>query len=601
VPFDPSAVHADPDGMRQAILQFEAILAADPSDIRARWLMNLAHMALGTWPDAIQPELVVPPSVFTSDRDVPAWRNLAPALGLIKPVPSGAAMMEDLDGDSWLDLILGSYDPVEPATVWHNNADGTFCDVTASAGMAWQPGMMGLTQADYDNDGDVDLYLARGAWQGREGAVRGSLLRNDGRGRFDDVTLASGLEAAPGPSQVGMWGDYDRDGWIDLFVAREALVQGTQESAPCSLYRNLGDGRFEDVAPALGLDALGVVKGAAWGDIDNDGDLDLYVSRFGQENLLFVSQAGRGFVERAAEFGVSEPIVSFPTFFFDYDQDGWLDLFVGSFDNELSLDVLGPDFGSSIGQVAADHMGLPSTASQSRLFRNTGGGFEDVSAAAGVLQADLVMGANFGDLNADGFPDIYLGTGAPTFDALQPNVAWLNDGAGRFLDVTSSAGLGHLQKGHGIAFGDLDEDGDEDLLAMIGGAVRGDAFGSALFENPSDASGSLTLRLVGTLSNRSAIGARVRVVTDARVIHAVVGSGGSFGSSSLQVEVGLGAATRVERVEIDWPSGLSEVVDGVSGGEVVEIVEGAGVRSARARAPVLLDGESDHDHGEIAP
>jgi hypothetical protein len=193
-----------------------------------------------------------------------------------------------------------------------------------------------------------------------------------------------------------------------------------------------------------------------------------------------------------------------------------------------------------------------------KLFRNTGAGFEDVTRAAGLDRVVPAMGANFGDLDEDGFPDFYLGTGAPSYAALVPNAMFRNRADGTFVDVTTSTGTGHLQKGHGVAFADFDDDGDQDVYANIGGFVPGDAYHKALFRNPGRGRRWLRLRLVGAQANRSAIGAKLRVTAigaDGRqtVRYREVNSGGSFGASPLEQHVGLGRAARVKSLEVEWP------------------------------------------------
>ena len=233
--------------------------------------------------------------------------------------------------------------------------------------------------------------------------------------------------------------------------------------------------------------------------------------------------------------GVEEPINSFATWFWDYNNDGRLDLFVAG-------------YGPNIADVAADYLGLPNEGVEPRLYRNDGAsGFTDVTRETGLHRVHLTMGANFGDLDNDGFPDFYLGTGWPTFDAIGPNIMYRNNEGESFVDVTFSGGFGHLQKGHGIAFGDYDRDGDQDVFAQIGGFYPGDAFSNALYENPGHGSPGLkwdsplrsrwlSVRLVGVESNRAAIGARIRATLATehgmRVVYAYVNSGGSFGASS---------------------------------------------------------------------
>ncbi len=358
------------------------------------------------------------------------------------------------------------------------------------------------------------MLVLRGAWRTRTGRRPNSLLRNLGAGedgvvRFEDVTEEAGLLSFH-PTQAAAWGDYDGDGWLDLYIGNESLPRHPN---PCQLYRNAGAGAggkvtFTELAAEAGVDAGGLVKGVAWGDADNDGRLDLYVSRLLEPNLLFHNRGAAGeprFREVGAAAGVTEPRHSFPTWFWDYDNDGWLDIFVSGY----AADYLTGGAGS----VAADMLGLPRGGAETpRLYRNLGAGgapaFEDVTVAAGLDQVLLTMGSNFGDLDNDGFPDFYLGTGAPSFRALVPNRMFWNDGGRRFLDATASGGFGHLQKGHGVAFGDLDNDGDQDVYAVIGGAFSGDVYPNALFENPGHGNRWITLRLEGTTANRSAIGDR---------------------------------------------------------------------------------------------
>jgi hypothetical protein len=190
------------------------------------------------------------------------------------------------------------------------------------------------------------------------------------------------------------------------------------------------------------------------------------------------------------------------------------------------------------------------------------------------------MGSNYGDIDNDGWLDIYLGTGSPDLGALLPNRMFRNDGGRRFQDVTSAGGFGHLQKGHGIAFADFDNDGDQDVFADFGGAYTGDVYPPCLFENPGNANRWITLRLRGVKANRSGVGARIHVRVAQgeaeRSIHVVAGTGGSFGSSSLQQEIGLGAADRIVAVEILWPgSGTRQRLEALPLDRFVEVTEGA--------------------------
>jgi hypothetical protein len=229
--------------------------------------------------------------------------------------------------------------------------------------------------------------------------------------------------------------------------------------------------------------------------------------------------------------------------------------------------------------MAALYMGKPHSSEVPRLYRNLGNGtFSDVTRQARLDRAILTMGANFGDLDNDGFLDIYLGTGGPDLRLLLPNRMFRNAGGKTFEDVTTSGGFGHLQKGHGIAFGDIDADGDQDIYAVMGGWYTADGFRNALFENPGHGNRWITLRLRGTRTNRLALGARIKLTlaepSGPRVVHAVVGTGGSFGSSSIQQEIGLGRAERIESIEVTWPvSGKRQVLANPGLDRVLEIRE----------------------------
>jgi hypothetical protein len=321
-----------------------------------------------------------------------------------------------------------------------------------------------------------------------------------------------------------------------------------------------------------------------WGDADRDGRPDLYLSCLGEKNRLFLNQ-GRGadgrcrFTEVGEQAGVVEPMMSFPTWFWDYDNDGWLDLLVAPYSGFL---------GDSLAAVVADVLGLPNTLERGRLYRNQGtepGGavlFRDVTRETGLDRPLLAMGANFGDLDNDGWLDAYFGTGEPNPKTLVPNRMFRNDGGRRFQDTTTAGGFGHLQKGHGIAFGALDNDGQQDVYAVMGGAYPGDGYYNALFVNPGNANAWLTLFLEGVTSNRAAIGARVRVVAQGsdgeRSIWRTVGTGGSFGSSSLRQEIGLGDARAIDRVEVAWPNaaGTVETFRGLEPRAGYRLREGAG-------------------------
>jgi len=206
------------------------------------------------------------------------------------------------------------------------------------------------------------------------------------------------------------------------------------------------------------------------------------------------------------------------------------------------------------------------------------------------------MGANFGDFDNDGFPDIYLGTGNPSYASLLPNVLLRNNEGKSFVDVTASSGTGELHNGHGIAFADLDNDGDEEIVAEIGGATPGDSHPLRVFENPGHGNDWIDLRLVGMTTNRAAIGARIKVTVEnegrgTRSIYRVVGSGGSFGASPLEQHIGLGKSARIVELEVWWPaSNTRQRVAGRAKNQAVEIIESARSYTRIERRPVTLGG-----------
>jgi hypothetical protein len=593
LPIRREAVHADPEHARRAGDAFLEVLRLQPRDVNSRWLLNLSRLVSGDYPDGVPEPLRLPEHAFATESATPfpLWVDVAARLGVASFDLAGGAVVDDFDGDGRLDLVSSTWDPCGSLKAFRNTGGG-FEDVTEAWGLHAQLGGLNLGHADYDGDGDLDLLVLRGAWQGSAGRVRRSLLRNDLRAearRFVDVTVAAGLADPAYPSQAGVWADYDGDGDLDLFVGTEAdqiVVDPSQATGaiaghPSHLFRNDGDGTFTDVAQQAGVVDRGFTKGAAWGDYDDDGDEDLFLSNFGPDRL-FRNRGDGTFEDATEEAGVGGgDRRNFAAWFFDYDHDGDLDLYVSSFH-------------AAAEGVAAWHLGLlprsggaASVGGNPFLYRNDGGRFVEVSAAVGLDAPHLVMGANFGDLDADGWLDLYLGTGQPDFAALHPNAFYRNDRGRQFEDLTFRSGLGHLQKGHGVAFGDLDGDGDEDLFQQVGGAFPFDEFANALYLNPSRDAGDpergprwLVLKLRGVRANRFGVGARVRVdVRDAagaeRSIHRRVDSGGSFGGSSFQLEIALGDAVAVTRIEIRWPgSGTIDRFSDVTPNRVYEAVEG---------------------------
>ena len=562
-PLQGGGIHTDAGPARRAKQVYLDYLKIKPDDLGARWLLNLVSMALEDYPHGVPKQFLIPPAAFKSDYDVGRFVDIAPKVGVDTFNLCGGVIVDDLDGDNLLDIVTSTFDPRGPLT-YYRNVNGQFEDASAPSHLDEQLGGLNCLGVDYDNDGDVDVLVLRGAWLKEVGRIRNSLLRNNGDGTFVDVTRRAGLAEPAYPTQAAAWGDYDNDGDLDLWIGNE----GTDEvTYPSQLFRNNGDGTFTDIAKEAGVANNRYAKGVTAGDYDNDGDLDIYVSNVGP-NRLYRNNGDGTFTDVAGQLSVTKPDGrSFATWFFDYDNDGHLDLFVAAYDADPS-------------DVAADYLGIAHRATSPCLYHNDGDGrFTNVARRVGLDHAYLPMGANFGDLDNDGYLDIYLATGDPGYDSLMPNVMLRNDGGRHFQDVTQSGGFGHLQKGHGVAFADIDNDGDQDIYHQLGGFYPGDGFHNALFLNPGHGNHWIVIQLVGITTNRSGVGARIAVVVNTpkgeRACHRAVGCGSSFGGSPLRQEIGLGSAESIERVELRWPtSGTKQIFTDVPLDSMIRIVEG---------------------------
>ncbi|MBM4015330.1 MAG: CRTAC1 family protein [Planctomycetes bacterium] len=603
-PFSSAARHQVVRGAENAFDLLNQILDQRPDDPGAHWLLNLAAMALGRWPDGLAAERRIPPAAFASDVEFPRFRDVAQAAGLSVDGLAGGAVADDFDGDGWIDVMASSWGYYDPLRVWRNLGDGTFEERTRDAGLDGLHGGLNLVSGDFDNDGRVDVFVPRGGWMRDSGELPNSLLLNRGGFRFDDVTIAAGMRSEK-PTQTAAAADFDLDGWLDLFVAYETMPGGA--NYPCELWQNQRDGTFRDVAAAAGVAFTQFVKGVTATDADGDGRPDLFLSVINAPNRLLRNLPPDGkraaplvFADASARAGISGPLLSFPCWSFDFDNDGDDDLLCASYVDLAKRQA------NDVGRML---LGLPLEAEPTALYRNRGDGtYEEIGREAGLADVILTMGCNFGDLDNDGWLDAVFGTGDPDFRTLLPNRALKNDGGRRFLDVTTNGGFGHLQKGHGVAFADFDNDGDQDVFEVLGGAFEGDLFRRILMENPGNANGWLTIELVGRGggpsggggSNRGAIGTRVhvRVTTPSgpRSIRVTGGSGGSFGASSLQQEIGLGDASAIEFVEVFWPaSGKRQKFAGVAMNQKLRIVEGATAPEPVAlRRPAPAEGA---DHG----
>ncbi len=493
---------------------------------------------------------------------------------------SGVAIF-DADGDGWLDVLLingRDWDPrgrTSLPALYHNNHNGTFTNVTKGSGLDVQTYGMGVAVADYDNDGREDVYIT---------SLDGDrLFHNEGGGKFKDVTVASGIRNASFGTSAA-WLDYDRDGKVDLFVAnyvqwsrdkdlwcsldgatKSYCTPESYKGTSSKLYRNLGNGRFEDVSQKAGVaDPTSKSLGVAVLDYDGDGWPDLFVANDTQPNKLYRNQGNGTFKDEALEAGVafSEEGTARGAMGVDaadYDRSGRPHLLVGNFSNEMLA-----------------------------LYHNEGSGvFVDEAPSSTVGQASLLsltFGVFFFDYDLDGLPDILTANGhlEEEINRVQPRIQYRqqpllfhNLGKGKFESVASSMGrdFSRPMVARGAAYGDLDNDGDLDVVFTTN---HGPAY---VFRNDGgNRNRWLRVKTVGTKSNRDGLGAIVRVTSAGGKQWAMVRSGSSYCSQSdVAPTFGLGQDKVVQTLEVDWPSGTKQRFTNVPTNQVVTVDEGKGI------------------------
>jgi hypothetical protein len=526
---------------------------------------------------------------------------------LLEEMGGGAAFF-DYDHDGWLDIFLvngSSFDPAvrdsSPASyLFHNNRDGTFTDVTTKAGLTHSGWGQACCVGDYDNDGFDDLFVTY--WG------HNVLYRNNGDGTFTDVSEKAGVTGS-----AGRWGagccfvDYDRDGLLDLFVAsyvnfdpakaphpgESAYCRYNEIPVPCGplgyaggtnvLYRNRGDGTFADVSEASGIASprgpssmvfvgsnwrpTGTYgMGAAAADFDNDGWPDIYVACDSAPSLLYRNNHDGTFREIAVPAGAAldehgVALSGMGVGVGDYDADGWLDIVRTNFSEQVTT-----------------------------LYRNYGAGFADASikAGLGVNRKHLGFGVDFFDYDNDGRPDIFIANGHVYAQLAgrklhisyrQPKILYRNLGNGRFEDVSAKAGpaIAAPNLGRGCAFGDFDNDGDIDILIN-----NLDGPPTLLRNDGGNRNNWISIKCVGTRSNRSAIGTRVTVIAGAqRQLDEVMSGSSYYSQNDLRLHFGLARATRVDTVELAWPSGLKETFRDLPANHLFVIQEAKGIVSSR--------------------
>lgn len=598
-PIKGKAIHTDQTGSKGAIEIYNKILESYPNDYQSRWLINIAYMTLNEYPDGVPSQYLITPKQLEDDVQFPEFTNMAMSTGTDINELSGSSIMEDFDNDGDLDLVASSWG-LKGQLRYFVNQEGKLVQQTEQAGLEGLYGGLNIKQTDYNNDGYIDIFVIRGAWRvGIDNDIYpNSLLKNNGDGSFSDVTIESGLYQIA-PSQAVVWTDIDNDGWLDLYIANESIPSKKYPQYPNQLYVNNQDGTFLEVADRLNIGLKGFFKGVVATDYDNDGDQDIYLSNLASENLLIhnmLKETGQlSFENRTSKANIAEPIQAFPCWFFDYNNDGWEDLYVSAYSDFL-------DSGQTAA-VAKSYLGLNKSTDGPRFYHNNGDGtFSNKATELGLNLALHTMGCNYGDINNDGYLDFYLGTGAPDYRSIVPNRLFINQKAKSFADVTTSANVGNIQKGHGISISDIDNDGDQDIYAVMGGAYSGDFFQNALFVNPGNENNWVRIKLVGTTTNKPAIGSKIKLtITEngiQRNIYRTVSSGASFGANSLMQDIGIGNTLSIDKLEVQWANGSINYVDYGSQDIKKLIVVTEGIKEVQVEnvTALKLSGEKTHQH-----
>ncbi|MDH3638746.1 MAG: FG-GAP-like repeat-containing protein [Gammaproteobacteria bacterium] len=553
------------EAARRAITLLEELLEDQGDDRLLLWLLSYNYMTIGEYPEGV-PERYRIQSSFIDGFYGDSRERLAAEHSDLVFVDRGhelgvdtfdagkGAVVEDFDNDGDLDIMTGgNFDPIRYYT---NESSRTFVDRTIEAGLAGIGQVHIMTAADYDNDGWIDVFVGRPF-------PHYLLLHNRGDGSFEEVTKASGLLDGWLDNEVSFtwasaWGDIDNDGDLDLFIARWGMkipfLDGpmAQPYRQSHLFINHG-GHFKERTFELGVGEYvrdrGIV-GAAFGDYDNDGFVDLFLSGLAtRTSMLLHNEAGQGFV--AAERHES----GFMAAFVDLDHDGQLEIFQGGFtDGRTSAE------GAVFAETASNVGGYSAI-----LRRSQAGPFvRDTAYFGGGSLAIPTMGTSYGDLDNDGCLDFYLGTGNPEGWTVVPNLMFRGQREGSrcklsATDITALNGFGTIQKGHGIVFFDFDNDGDQDIFSSLGGMWQGDRWPNQFFVNESPIDNNwVKIRLRGRQTNRFGLGARITVNAvsadgDAIVRTYVMDHKTGFGSAPYLAHIGLLDAVSIRNTEVFWP------------------------------------------------
>lgn len=529
-------------------------LAANTHDDRARAWLWLISQNLGGYPDFVPPEHRMEMRVG-NDATAVRFEDIAARIGLDKTSAGRGIAVFDYDNDGLLDVVISAAHG--GCSLYHNNGDGTFTDVSIGSGIDTAVNTFVIAVGDYNNDGFEDLFITRLGFYGGEC----QLFRNNGDGTFTDVTQKAGLEMW-GPSFIASWVDYDCDGWLDLFVTNN-LGGLFDRKTPNRLFRNNRNGTFTEVTDAAGISTPWPTIGAAWGDYDNDGFPDLFVSNAMGRSQLYRNNGDGTFTDVSEEAGVTALGLGSVAFFCDYNNDGLLDI----------VQLIWSDHEDVIHTMRDGE--APPDAQPLRIYQNNGDGtFTLRNRGIGITGCWGSMSGNAGDFNNDGYLDLLLGNGSPRMDRLDPVVILESDGK-RFRNTTFAAGLPFSGKGHGCNLADLFGDGRLSLLVAGGGAYPGDLLTTGVYCPTRLPGNYLNVRLAGVQSNRSAIGARVCVEAGRRKQYREVGGGSNFGCLPHEQHFGLADVSTVDSLDIRWPSGIRQRFEGLPINITIQITEGA--------------------------
>ena len=539
---------------RQGVEAAAESMQADPTNERVRfWLWLCAH-TIGGYPESV-------PAAHRMEQrtgNAPTrlrYEDITVRAGLDKTSAGRGTAIIDYNNDGYLDVVIAAAQA--GVNLYRNNGDGTFTDVSVSSGLDQCTNGFAITAADYDNDGFVDLFVTRlGFYAGDV-----NLYHNNGDGTFTDVTEQAGLKFW-GPVFGTSWVDYDCDGHLDLLITSN-LGGVFDRHLPNRLFHNNGNGTFTEVSAAAGLSSAAPTIGSCWGDYNNDGYPDLFISSGIGQPQLFRNNGNGTFTDVTSAAGLDGKLIGSICHFCDYDNDGWLDIvqFAWS-DHEDAIYTM-------------QHGEAPASASVTRILHNNRDGtFTARGRELGLVEGWGSMSGNIADLNNDGRLDIILGNGSPRMDRVEPLVILEND-HGLYRNVTFTAGLPFAGKSHGVNAADLFGDGRMSVLVAAGGAYPGELLTSTLYCPTERLGNYLNVRLQGTKSNRSAIGARITLRAGGGLQMREVSGGTNFGCLPLEQHFGLAELTQVDSLEVRWPSGLVQHFANPPVNDTIQIVEGA--------------------------